>query len=287
MTLFVNGDKTFKMNKKIYISILIFLIAFSSFACTRSDETTPEMAQNMLKLRGFKFTEPELFRAIKLDDAIAVKGFMQGGMNPNAKNEEGETALTYAIQNSEDPLIRVLIDKADINMRDELGNAPLHLALKKEKDDIFKLLLEKNADVNVPGRASAKTNDQTVLFLAVARNNEELVKELLDRGADPNKADSIGALPLVEAVLSERLNIEIVKMLIEKGADVNKRETESNGTALIFLASNKQTSAESRQEAVKLLLAKGADKSIKSNEGKTALDWAKEVKNQDVVDLLK
>ena len=54
-------------------------------------------------------------------------------------------------------------------------------------------------------------------------NDEELVKELLNRGADPNKADSLGALPLVEAVLSERLNIEIVKMLIEKGADVNKK----------------------------------------------------------------
>jgi ankyrin repeat protein len=287
MTLFSNSGKTLIMNKKIYISILIFLITFSSIACTRSDETTPEMAQNMLKLRGFNFTEPEFFRAIKLDDAVAVKGFVQGGINPNAKNEAGETALTFAIQHSEDNLIKVLIEKADINMRDELGNAPLHLALKKEKDDIFKLLLEKKADVNIPGRGSAKTNDQTVLYIAVARNDEELIRDLLDRGADPNKADSVGSLPLVEAVLSESLNIEIVKMLIEKGADVNKRETESDGTALIFLASNKQTSAETRQEAVKLLLEKGADKSIKTNKGKTALDWAKEVKNQDVVELLK
>lgn len=275
------------MNKKIFISTLIFLALISSFACTRSDDTTPEMAQRMLKLRGFNFTEPEFFRAIKLGDDVAVKGFIQGGMNPNAANEDGETALTYALKNSDDKLIKVLIEKADINKRDEQGYAPLHLALKKEKDEIFKLLLEKGADVNVPGRANKKVGDQTVLYVAVARNDEDLVRDLLKRGADPNKADSDGALPLVDAVMNPRLNIEIIKMLIEKGADVNKQETVSQANALIFLATNTQASKDARTEAAKLLLAKGADKSLKDKDGKTALDWAKQVKNEAMVELLK
>lgn len=275
------------MNKKIFISILILLVAFFSFACTRSDDTTPEMAQRMLKLRGFEFTEAELFRAIKLDDAIAVKGFMQGGMNPNAKNEKGETALTYAIKNADNKLIKVLIEKADLNKRDELGNAPLHLALNKDKDEIFKLLLEKGADVNVPGRRNEQIKDQTVLHLAIAKEDAELAKDLLKRGADPNKANNLGQLPLIEAVLASKLDVELIKMMIEKGADVNKKEPESQAHSLIFLTNNRDASSEARREVGKLLLAKGADKSIKDKDGKTALDWAKQLKNRELVELLK
>ncbi len=267
--------------------LLTTILSFASCKGARSDDTTPEMAQNMLKLRGFNFTEPEFFRAIKLGDGVAVKGFLQGGINANAKNKEGETALTHAIQYAETPLIKLIVEKADINTRDDLGNSPLHLALIKKKDDIFKLLLEKNADVNVPGRASSKTTDQTVLYVAIARSDEELVKQLLDRGANPNTADSAGSLPLVEAVVGSDANPNIVKMLLDKGADVNKTETENGAHALIFVAQNSQISSDTRQEIVKMLLEKGADKSIKEKEGKTALDWAKEKKNAETVELLK
>lgn len=270
-------------------TFLILLMTFISFAgCgARSDVTTPEMAQNMLKLRGFNFTEPEFFRAIKLNDGVAVKGFLQGGINANAKNKEGETALTHAIQYAETPLIKLIIEKAEINTRDDLGNSPLHLALTKKKEDIFKFLLEKNADVNVPGKASSKTTDQTVLYVAVARADEELVKQLLERGANPNIADSAGALPLVEAVVDTDANPNIVKMMLDKGAEVNKTEIESGAHALIFIAQNDRVSASTRTEIVKLLLDKGANKTLKDKTGKTAFDRAKENKNTETAELLK
>lgn len=273
---------------KFFTFLLISALAILSLAaCTaRSDETTPEMAQNMLKLRGFNFTEPQFFRAIRGNDGIAVKGFLQGGINPNAKNEAGETALTFALQHADSPLIKVLIDRADINMRDDLGNSPIHLALKKN-EDIFKLLLEKNADVNVPGRIDSKTNDQTVLYVAVARADMNLVKTLLDRGADPNKPDDRGSLPLVEAVVDSDADPEIVKLMIDKGAEVNKQETENNAHALIFIAQNKSVSSGTRRQIVEMLLAKGADRSIKDSEGKTALDWAKERNHAELFELLK
>lgn len=274
------------MKKLVTLLILITSILFYAACSARSDNTTPEMAQNMLKLRGFNFTEKEFFRAIRLNDGVAVKGFLQGGINANAKNEKGETALTFALQYAETPLIKLLVDKGDFNARDDLGNSPIHLALKKN-EDIFKILLEKGADVNVPGRIDSETNDQTVLYVSVARANEELVRQLLERGANPNIADSVGALPLVEAVVDSDANSNIVKMLLEKGADVNKAEKESGATALIFAAQNKQISSGLRKELVKLLLEKGADKSIKEKKGKTALDWAKEKNNSEVLELLK
>ncbi len=274
--------------KQIFIFLILSITIVSFAACgARSDATTPEMAQSMLKMRGFNFTEPEFFRAIQLDDGIAVKGFLQGGINANAKNEKGETALTFALQTAGTPATKLIAEKADINMRDDLGNSPIHLALSKNKEDIFKYLLERNTDVNVPGKGSAKTNDQTVLYVAIARGDEELVKQLLDRGADPNIADSIGSLPLVEAVIGSDANPNVVKMMIEKGVDVNKTEKENNAHALIFAAQNTQISAETRKEIVKMLLDKGADKSIKDTDGKNALAWAKEKKNSEIVELLK
>lgn len=278
------GD--FLMNyTKIILILLISISVISAFGCARADETSPDMAQNMLKLRGYSFTEPEFFRAVSNEDGAAVRAFMQAGINPNAKNEKGETALTYAIQNKDPKVIKVLLEKADVNMKDDLGNSPLHLAIKNDKEEIFDLLLEKGANVNAGGK-SGNTENQTALYVAVLKGREDLVQKLLEKGADPNIADNQGGLPLSEAVARQDANPQIVKLLLEKGAKVNAQEP-NKGTALIFAASNKAISSRTRQEIVKILLDHGADKSIKDDKGKTALDWAKQSGHEETAEMLK
>lgn len=270
---------------KIILIWLISISAILAFGCARADETSPEMAENMLKLRGYKYTEPEFFRAVSNEDGAAVRAFMQAGMNPNAKNEQGETALTYAIQNKDPKVIRVLLERADVNLKDEQGNSPIHLAIKKDKEDIFDLLLEKNADVNTGGK-SGKTQNQTALYVAVLKGRKDLVQKLLEKGADPNIADSDGAFPLSEAVVNAGSNPQIVKLLIDKGANINAQES-NKATALIYAAANKQISAQMRREIVKILLDRGADKTIKDEKGRSALDWAKQNGNEETAELLK
>ena len=271
--------------KKFICIFTIFTVALTLACGARSDETSPEMIQDMLKLRGFKFTEPEFFRAVNLEDAAAVRAFLLGGINPNAKNEKGETALTYAIQYRDPKVIKVLLEKADVNLKDDLGNSPIHLAVAKKKDEIFDLLLEKNADVNLGG-LDGKTKNQTALYAAVLQDREDLVQKLIEKGANPNLADSEGAYPLSEAVVRRDANTQIVKLLLDAGANVNAQES-NKGTALIYAASNKAISSQRRQEIVKMLLDKGADKSIKDKNGKNALDWAKQAGNTDIVEMLK
>lgn len=273
-----------KFRKLIFIFITL-AIALTAACGARSDETSPEMVQDMLKLRGFKFTEPEFFRAINLEDAAAVRAFLQGGMNPNAKNGKGETALTYAIGYKDPKVIKVLIEKADLNMKDDLGNSPIHLAVANKKDEILDLLLGKNADVNLAGQ-SGKTKNQTALYAAVLKDREDLVLKLLEKGANPNIADDGGAYPLSEAVVRADANPQIVKRLLDGGASVNAQES-NKATALIYAASNKRISSPTRQDIVKMLLDKGADKSIKDEKGKTALDWAKQNGNEDLLEILK
>ena len=279
------------MNKictKICTFTAILSVVAFAFACApREGETTPEMAKNILKLRGYNFTEADYFKAISVGDLIALKTFHNARINPNAKNEKGETALTYAVHNADnDKVFKLVLENADVNMRDSLGNSPIFLAVKDDKKDFLNLLLEKNADVNLPGK-TGEVDNQTALFAAVTNDDKEIIKKLLDRGADPNIADSKGLLPLPNAVIGSNIDVEIVKMLLDKGANVNAQEKENGATALVYIASNKQVSAQTRGEIVKSLLDKGADKSIKTTEGKTAFDWAKELKNEDVVELLK
>jgi ankyrin repeat protein len=112
------------------------------------------------------------------------------------------------------------------------------------------------------------------------------VQKLLEKGADPNIADSDGAVALAEACIGSRLNQNIVKMLLDKGADVNHQE-KNGATPLIYIAANNQTTAENRAAVAKMLIDKGADKKIKDKDGRTALDWANKQGNKDLVDLLR
>jgi ankyrin repeat protein len=262
---------------------LLFVAACGGAADEASG--SPEMTQKMLKLRGFEFNEDGFFKAIRLNDTVAVKGFFDAGFNPNSKNARGETGLTYAIPNAEFKTVKAVAEKADINMQDNLGQSPLHLSLSKQKQEIFDYLLEKNADVNVAG-AKEKLKNQTVLYLAVTRGIEDLVQKLLDKGADPNIADSNGGTPLAEACIGAQLNQNIVKMLLDKKAKVNQQE-DNGATPLMYIASNKLAAPENRRAVAEMLIAAGADKKIKDKEGKTALDWANKVGNKDLADLLK
>ncbi|HRH42714.1 MAG TPA: ankyrin repeat domain-containing protein [Pyrinomonadaceae bacterium] len=267
--------------------ICLFLMIFS-FSCQKADPDAPmqpDMAKSMIKLKGYTADEAGLFSAVKLDDVVILKAFFDAGINPNAQNELGESLLTFAIQNVETKTVKVIIERADINLRDRYGNSPIHLALLKNKDEILNKLLEKNADVNVPGR-DGKLQGQTVLYLAVARNREDLVQNFLERGANPNIADKDGFLPLAAACVGDGIKSSTVKMLLDKGADPNGKE--SNGaTPLIYIAGNKYVTSEERREIVKMLLDKGADKTIKEKKGRTAFDVAKQFQIKDLDDLLK
>jgi ankyrin repeat protein len=273
------------MKLKIYFLLVCLIFAAACKDSSGDASGSPEMTKNMLKLRGFEFNADGFFRAIRLNDLVAVKGFFDAGMDPNTKNARGETPLTFAVANAELKTVKAVAEKTDINMQDNLGQSPLHLALSKQKDEIFEYLLEKGADINVGG-AKAELKNQTVLYLAVTRGREDLVQKLLEKGADPNIADSDGAVPLAEACIGARLNQNIIKMLLDKGAQVNHQE-KNGATPLIYIAANNQTTAENRQTVAKMLLDAGADKKIKDKDGKTALDWANKLGNKDLVDLLK
>lgn len=90
----------------------------------------------------------------------------------------------------------------------------------------------------------------TALYYAAAKGTRDIVRLLLDAGADPGLANNQSAVPLHS--VSQSGNKEIIRMLVEHGADINATDKRGR-TPLVCSA------MEGKTEASLLLLELGAD----------------------------
>jgi len=116
--------------------------------------------------------------------------------------------------------------------------------------------LEQN-EIDMMMEKSTTSLETKKLFNALYENNILLVEKMLAGKVDVNSRNEIGQTPLHIA-----LNEKIIKLLISKGADVNARDDQ--GMMPIF---NKEINL------IILLVKAGADISLQSHKGNTALMW--------------
>ncbi|MGD9720082.1 MAG: ankyrin repeat domain-containing protein [Pirellulales bacterium] len=121
-------------------------------------------------------------------------------------------------------------------------------------------VLESHLREGAPANAQA-ADGTTPLMLASLHGTPEMVRLLLDYGADPNLADKRRATPLLFAVGDARK----VELLIARGANVNARSSTGN-TPLVAAAGYSDN-----LPVVKLLLDHGADLHAKNNNGVSGL----------------
>jgi ankyrin repeat protein len=220
---------------------------------------------------------PLMKAAGEFSDEGMVTLLVSRGANVNAKNGTGETALFVATLNTESSSVEFLLAHgADPNAQTDRGETALSVATKRKYDDISALLrshgaklsnipsyadLEDAADAgdaarlqdllaNVPDRNLVNWRNENgagLLWGAAAQNRPEVVKLLLENGADPNLATNSGETPLHEAAshmagspaAEQEKAVEIATMLLEKGANVNAK-TRDGVTPLTFARVNEQ-----------------------------------------------
>ncbi len=213
--------------------------------------------------------------AAQQGDLESAKILLQAGVDVNAPHQEHGSALIIAIASGHEELARFLIEEgADVNTKDAWGITPLHYALHKGV-----LIL------------NTYKPSETERFGWERHNMPGLVKELLDRGADPDarieysyayhnnpfvaravedppQVDPVGATPLLLAAASG--DVESMRILVESGG-ADKNATTIGGATLLMLAAGMGAERGARNqkealEATKLALAMGADVNAKLTE---------------------
>ena len=179
------------------------------------------------------------------------------------------------------------------------GALPVCLAMYFGQPDIARAIAAARADLDIteaavlgdidrvraladadPARVETVAGDGfTVLGLACYFRQAEVARLLLERGANPNRAAANAAkvAPLHAAVAANHAGI--AALLLDAGADVNARQ-QIDYTPLMGAAAN------ARMELLELLLARGADPSLTTTEGKTAADLAREHGHEAIADRL-
>ena len=120
------------------------------------------------------------------------------GADPNIKNNLGETPLHQAADNSQAKLVKLLLKyKANPNSQQNGkpyldGNTPLHQSAFKGDERIVSILISNNADPNIQNFVFGKTS----LHYAVEYGHEEVVKILLNADANKNIKDNTDRSPL-------------------------------------------------------------------------------------------
>src|SRR5215468_8814974 len=179
-------------------------------------------------------------------DPAGVHSLLQTGVDVNAAQVDGTTALHWAAFNDDTETVALLLQaKANVNAVNRYGVPPLALACTNGSAAIVKLLLQAGADAN-----AAMKGGETVLMLASRSGNVDVVKALLAKGAKTEARERHGQTALMWAAAEG--NTAVVRVLMEAGADINA--TLASGFTPFFLAVR-----EGRLETVRLFLAAGID----------------------------
>ncbi|MEJ2719445.1 MAG: ankyrin repeat domain-containing protein [Deltaproteobacteria bacterium] len=158
-------------------------------------------------------------------------------------------------------VVRLLKTGANMQASDKKYRmTPLMWACHKNHPEVVKVLLDRGADVN-----ARYGNPQTPLMKAAREGNLEIVRLLLKHGAEVNAKSDIGDTPLHLAAWKGHL--DVAKLLLNNGAIVNMKGAQGE-TPLMVAALN------GRVYVAQLLLRRGADADARNAKGETALQLA-------------
>lgn len=164
------------------------------------------------------------YRAIHAGDLDQIKRHIYHGTDINKPDRDGEMPLHVAVRKGRLVITRLLVENgADIEARNHLGRTPLETAVLSGKVPVARLLLERGATIE----------PQQLLLSAIDAdaNFRDVFEFLTANGADINKSSEDGETPLIRAVgTGYRL---VVKRLLDQGADVNHKQADGR-TALAY-----------------------------------------------------
>ena len=122
------------------------------------------------------------------------------------------TPLHWCTRKGNENLSRLLLEhNADVNIRDKHGYTPLHRPARVGNENLCRLLLEHNPDVNIQDE-----DGSTPLHWCAIKGNGNLCRLLLEHNADVNIQNKLGYTPLNWCALTG--NEGLCGLLVEHNA---------------------------------------------------------------------
>jgi ankyrin repeat protein len=161
-----------------------------------------------------------LIAAAGKGDLAAVTRLIAAGASVTARDNRGRTALLAATHANQVAAARALIAAgADVNAKDDIGDSPYLYAGAEGRTEILTMTLGAGADLNSVNRYGG-----TALIPAAHHGHPQAVRILLGTAIDKDHVNKLGWTALLEAVIlgdGGSTHTEIVRLLVEAGANVN------------------------------------------------------------------
>jgi ankyrin repeat protein len=161
-----------------------------------------------------------------LGDLAGIVRSLEDGEDINQQDARGRTAVMAATYAGQVAAVRLLLEReANPDIQDEMLNTPFLYAGAEGMLDILKLTNEAGADPAVTNRYGG-----TALIPACERGHADVVRYLLTNSdVDIDHVNRLGWTGLLEAIILSDggpAHQEIVRILIEHGADVDLADGE-------------------------------------------------------------
>jgi ankyrin repeat protein len=236
---------------------------------------------DLLTAQVADFAAPrDLFAAAAEGDVHTTRALLRKqGVDVDAENENGTSAMCVAAAHGHTEVITVLLDHgAGVNKADISNQTSLYLASVKGRVEALKVLIDRGGELNQafvhPGGFTIRPSFHhelqimdTPISAASSIGHTEVVEILLAAGADALRAGGYFGTPFLEA--AGEGHSEIITLLLDHGGvDINQvvgeeHEEQPGATALLL------ASLEGHEETIKLLVKRGADVNKASTCGET------------------
>ena len=162
----------------------------------------------------------QLIAAAEAGDVELVKQLLAQGASVTAQDSSGRTALIAAAYRNQVAVAEVLIGAgADVNVQDRSQQSAYLIPTADGYLELLRLTLRSGANVH-----STDSYNGTGLIRAADRGHVEIIQELLKTEIDVDHVNRLGWTALLEAIIlgdGGPRHTEVVRLLVEAGADVN------------------------------------------------------------------